>query len=61
MITTIYVQFRDSQETEIISVFGGEQSSDIYSNLGTVQSDDSRYEAFYNNITDPLGLIKPGD
>ncbi len=43
---TLYVQFSDSTETEIVSVFCGPQDPDIHSNLGEVEGDDPRYLDF---------------
>lgn len=45
-----YVQFRDSSEKEIISVFGGKQDDDVHDNLGVVEDDDPRLINFYKRL-----------
>ncbi|EAC1816031.1 hypothetical protein EIZ23_04055 [Escherichia coli] len=55
----IHVQFNDDQ-TKIISVFGGPQSPEYYKNLGTVESSDPRYTAYYHGLLDihKDGMVK---
>jgi hypothetical protein len=43
---TLYVQFSDSTETEIVSVFCGPQDPEHHSNLGEVEEGDQRYLDF---------------
>jgi hypothetical protein len=63
--STIYVQFADSTDEEIISVLASPQDPKFYPNQGTVLSDDPRYVAFYDNTpANPpslkAGLVVPG-
>lgn len=44
---TVFVQFADSTDKAIISWFGSPQNPDDFPNYGTVQTDDPRYLAFY--------------
>lgn len=46
----IYVQFSDSNETVIVSVFSAPQDATAYSNLGEVTEADARYSAYYNSL-----------
>ena len=47
------VQFSDSTETVIVSVFGGPQDPEYWDNLGVVEDDDSRYIDFKERINTP--------
>jgi len=47
-MTTINVQFADSTDAVIVGYFAGPQNPTAWPNQGTVQSNDSRWEAFYN-------------
>jgi hypothetical protein len=42
----IYVQFADSTEAVIVSVFSSPQSATAYPNQGTVTATDSRYTTY---------------
>lgn len=53
-----FVQFSDSKKTKVVSVFDSPQDSDIYSNQGEVEDDDSRYLAYKNSL--PFGF-KPNE
>lgn len=46
----LYVQFSDSLETDIVSYFGSEQSSDSYENLGIIDTGDGRWKKFYISL-----------
>lgn len=50
-MATVYVQFSDSTETAIITAFDGPQDSDIYANLGTVDTSDTSWKSFYDAMT----------
>tara|TARA_Y100000114_G_C11512752_1_gene209763 strand:+ start:85 stop:270 length:186 start_codon:yes stop_codon:yes gene_type:complete len=47
-VTTLYVQFYDSSEQEIIALFGGPQDPDVFPNQGTVDTSDTRWKAYYD-------------
>ena len=47
-MSKINVQFSDDKETDIIAYFGSIQN-DI-ANMGVVESNDTRYLAFYNSM-----------
>lgn len=49
-MSTMFVQFSDSSETTITSVFGCSQDPDFYPNQGTVETDDERYMAYLASI-----------
>ncbi|KAB0509695.1 tail fiber assembly protein [Pseudomonas moorei] len=51
-----YVQFSDSSEVSVVSVFGNPQDPGEYPNQGEVQDDDPRYLAFINPPPDMLAL-----
>ncbi|WP_164462891.1 hypothetical protein [Burkholderia lata] len=46
----IYVQFADSTEEVIVSVFGCPQAGEEFPNQGEVQESDGRYAAFYKSL-----------
>lgn len=43
----VYVEFTDSAETKIMSVFGSTQDPSIYRNQGAVSTSDERWATFY--------------
>ncbi|CAX60689.1 Uncharacterized protein EbC_31580 [Erwinia billingiae Eb661] len=45
-----FVQFKDSTEKELISVFSSEQSDEDYPNLGVIEDDDDRLIDFMKKI-----------
>lgn len=49
-MTTIFVQFADSTESVIASVFGSQQDPNVYANLGTVDLTDPRWKTFYDKV-----------
>lgn len=49
-MTTIYVEFTDSTESAIASVFSSQQDPKYYANQGTVDETDARYKAFYESL-----------
>ena len=55
-MTMIYVQFKDSSQTELESVFGGQQDPTAWPNQGQVQASDARYKAFFNGL---IPIVKP--
>jgi hypothetical protein len=66
MATTIFVQFTDSTDSSIMSVFAGPQDPAYFPNQGEMPSDDQRYVTYYNNIPQypeslRANMIKPGD
>jgi len=48
----IYVQFSDSNETQIVAIFGNPQPASFYPDQGTVENSDLRYVAFYDSLPD---------
>ena len=52
-----YVQFSDSQETKIVTVFGCPQDPVYWPNQGTVEDDDPRYLEFLNPQPTPEQLL----
>lgn len=44
----VHVQFSDSDQTKIVSVFGCPQDPDVYPNQASIDFDDPRYRAFLN-------------
>lgn len=51
-----YVQFSDSSESTIVSVFGNAQDVDEHPNQGEVEDDDPRYLAFIAQTN--IGVMK---
>lgn len=49
-MTIVYVQFTDSKQTAISSVFSCPQDAGIYSNQGELDATDSRYEAYVSSL-----------
>lgn len=47
------VQFTDSTQATILAYFGAPQNPTYYANLGTVESSDARWRAYYNSLTAP--------
>lgn len=45
-----FVQFKDSEEKELIAVFSSEQLSESYTNLGEVDETDERYIDFVKKL-----------
>jgi hypothetical protein len=46
----VNVNFADSTQAAITMYFGGPQPDDSYPNLGTVDTSDARWVAFYDSI-----------
>ncbi|MFV8809110.1 hypothetical protein ACNSPD_03390 [Yersinia enterocolitica] len=46
----IYVNFTDSDQTTIDSIFAGPQSPNEFDNLAEIDVRDSRYADYYNNL-----------
>ncbi len=60
---TLYVQFSDSTEATIVSVWTVAQDPAVYPNQGVIQSNDARYKTWYASIPagpSRLGLVVPG-
>jgi hypothetical protein len=53
-----YVQFTDSTETTIVSVFGSPQDQTVFPNQGTVEDDDPRYLAFMDPSSTPAAILQ---
>lgn len=55
---TMFVQFRDEHELEIVSVFCGAQNVDDYPNQGEIEVDDERLKKYLDDnkdfMLDPL-------
>lgn len=49
-MATIYVQFTDSKEAAISSVFSCPQDPDLYPNQEEMETSDNRYKAFYDSL-----------
>ncbi len=49
-MTTLNVQFSDASKLTIVAYFACPQSDSAYPNLGTVESSDSRWTAFYSAV-----------
>lgn len=47
-MTTVYVEFSDSDQKTMVSVFGCPQDAAAYPNQGEIDSSDARYQAFIN-------------
>lgn len=47
-MTTIYVQFSDATNTQIINVFGVPQDPAIYPNQGIIESSNPIWKAYYD-------------
>lgn len=58
---TIYVQFADATEKEVVACFASAQDPDSHANLGEIGADDARYAAYYNSVPEPIRkyLITP--
>jgi hypothetical protein len=54
-MATVYVQFSDSTETTVASVFGCPQDPDIYPNQAAIDDTDARYQAFINPSSTAAG------
>jgi hypothetical protein len=61
-MTTVFVQFTDSKQTTIASVFGCAQDANVFQNQGQVDSSDQRYATYFNalNASFRMGLPVPG-
>lgn len=51
-MTTVQVQFFDSTETTIIAYFASAQSPSAFQNLGTVDTSDARWKAYYTLLSE---------
>lgn len=51
-MTTIYVQFSDESESDIVSLFGNPQDEKFWPHQGIVDSSDTRYKLYYDNMTE---------
>ncbi len=49
-MVTLYVQFTDSTETVVSSVFPCPQDADLYPNQGEMETSDARYKAFFESL-----------
>lgn len=59
-MTTITVQFSDASESTITAYFSDPQSRGQYENLGTVDTSDARWHAFYNGMPKVIQQGVPG-
>lgn len=50
-MTTINVQFTDSNQKEVTSYFACAQDSSVYPNIGTIDPSDARWTTFYNSFS----------
>jgi hypothetical protein len=60
-MTTLFVQYSDSSEATIISVFAGPQDAATFPNQGQVETSDSRYAAYFSAMPSiaKAGLQQP--
>jgi len=59
-MTTVNVQFSDSNETKIISVFGSPQDAEVWPNQGEVEDTDQRYLDFVASLSPSVAEIAAG-
>jgi len=61
-MTTVYVQFSDSAETEIIASFCGAQDPEAYPNQASIASSDARYATFFAALPASIqkSMVAPG-
>lgn len=58
----VNVQFSDTSMTTIIASFGSPQDAAVYTNQGTVETDDARWAEFYAKFGNSvLGLPSPSE
>jgi len=50
-MATVYVQFTDSTETAVSTVFGCPQDPNVYPNQAAIPDTDPRYQAFLNPVS----------
>lgn len=55
----IFVQFTDSANSEISSIFCCPQDPDVWKNQGTVDPSDPRYVAYYDSLPDSVKVLVP--
>jgi hypothetical protein len=58
-MSTLFVQFSDSTEKVVISIFGGAQDPSAYLNQGEIESDDPRYSSYFGGIPEDLQKLLP--
>ena len=49
-MATIFVQFSDGSQSEVIAYFTSPQDETAYPNSGTVESSDPRWKTFYESL-----------
>jgi hypothetical protein len=49
-VAIVFVQFRDSSNTEIVSYFGCPQDKVAWPNQGTVDTTDQRWKTFFTSL-----------
>lgn len=47
---TIFVQFADAKNKQVVSVFGGPQNEDDHPHQGEIEENDPRYLAYLNPV-----------
>lgn len=58
-MSDIYVQFSDSSESKIASIFCCPQDPTIWENQGAVDASDSRYVTYYDSLPDSVKALVP--
>jgi len=58
-MVALYVQFSDSTETEITSIFSCPQNPSSFPNQAEIDSSDSRYKAYYEALS-PIATANSG-
>lgn len=60
-MTTLYVQFSDSNQTAIASVFVNPQNDSEFTNQGTIDPSDARWKAYFDALPASMqaGLTSP--
>ncbi|VVE13170.1 hypothetical protein PCA20602_02743 [Pandoraea capi] len=65
MITTIWMEFSDSEMQHAIACCGEPLPPDLYEerHFASMPSDDPRYDAWFNMLPEPLrvGMVVPGE
>jgi hypothetical protein len=61
MTTKIYV--RVNEEDQITDIFSAEPDPDMWPGFIEIESDDPRYETYYNGLPDfmRVGMVRPGE
>ncbi|MFP3186465.1 MAG: hypothetical protein RXR20_34395 [Paraburkholderia sp.] len=58
-MTTLNVQFADSTDETIISIFGCAQDTTVYPNQGTIDTSDARYKTYFATLPESVQPTLP--